>query len=44
VTLGRQGGTWKIDAFAPVGADQSGQGAQSGAQPPAPTPPAGGAQ
>ncbi|MDH2414526.1 hypothetical protein [Nocardioides sp. CER19] len=48
VTLVRQGGTWKVDAFAPVGADQSGQSGQSGQQQPTPAPtptaPAGGAQ
>lgn len=36
----RQGGRWKIDAFAPVGADPSGQQQST----PVPTPAAGGAR
>jgi hypothetical protein len=40
VTMVRQGGRWKVDAFAPVGADPSGQRQST----PAPTPAAGGAR
>ena len=36
VTLVRQAGTWKVDAFSPVGADQGAQGAPQPSQQPSP--------